>query len=129
MISKAQLNRLEKCPKNLFFYPLPPQFSGPMIFNLPVALSNDDQIIIPLFWLTIYAVSGTYKNIYTTSRLKEFGQTFLASLVGSLILFFVIILDDEIATYKQYYLSYLTLFSTHFLVTEFFRLILTTFTL
>lgn len=115
------------------FFVFRKKYIEPIKFGYEIDVVFDDNfflalVIIPLFWLTIYAVSGTYKNIYRKSRLKEFGQTFLASLVGSLILFFVIILDDEIATYKQYYLSYLTLFSIHFLVTELFRLILTTYT-
>lgn len=85
-------------------------------------------LLIPLFWIGLYTLTGTYKNIYRKSRLREFGQTFLISLVGSFILFFVIILDDEIASYTQYYKSYLVLFLTHFFITETFRFILTTHT-
>lgn len=85
-------------------------------------------LLIPLFWVGLYTLTGTYKNIYRKSRLREFGQTFLTSLVGSLILFFVVILDDQIASYTQYYKSYFTLFLTHFFLTETFRFILTTYT-
>ncbi len=85
-------------------------------------------ILIPIFWVIIYFIVGTYKNIYRKSRLKEFGQTLLISLIGTLILFFVLLLDDEIASYTYYYKSYVALFTMHFTITELFRLILTTYT-
>ena len=105
----------------------------PIKFGYDIDIVFDDKfylalIFIPLFWISLYTLTGTYKNIYRKSRLREFGQTFLTSLIGSFILFFVIILDDEIASYTQYYKSFFTLFLTHFLLTETFRFILTTYT-
>ncbi|MCC7332426.1 MAG: sugar transferase [Flavobacteriales bacterium] len=85
-------------------------------------------VLLPIFWLILHAVSGVYKNIYRKSRLKEFGQTVLVSIVGTIILFFVLILDDEIASYKQYYKMYFSLLALQFGFTEFFRFILTTHT-
>jgi exopolysaccharide biosynthesis polyprenyl glycosylphosphotransferase len=52
----------------------------------------------------------------------------LISVIGSLILFFALILDDEIANYTHYYKSYVVIFTLHFTITELFRLILTTHT-
>ena len=43
-------------------------------------------------------------------------------------IFFALILDDQIATYRSYYQSFLTLFGLHFFFTYTFRLILTTIT-
>lgn len=105
----------------------------PAKFGYDISVSFDQNFyyaiaVIPLFWLMLYTITGTYKNIYRKSRLKEFGQTFLISIIGTLILFFIVILDDEIASYKQYYKSYFALFSYHFLLTVIFRLILTTYT-
>jgi len=105
----------------------------PAKFGYDISISFDQNFyyalaVIPLFWLWLYFITGTYKNIYRKSRLKEFGQTFLISIIGTLILFFVVILDDEIASYKQYYKSYFTLFTYHFSITVIFRLILTTYT-
>ncbi len=102
-------------------------------FGYEVPLDFDSNfyyalLLVPIYWIFMYFVIGTYKNIYRKSRLKEFGQTLLISLIGTLILFFVLLLDDEISSYKQYYRSYLTLFLLHFVLTEFFRLILTTYT-
>lgn len=83
-------------------------------------------IIIPLFWLFLYVLMGTYRKIYRKSRLKELGQTLLISVIGVTIIFFALILDDIIVSYKSYYLLFFVLFSFHFGLTYLFRLILTT---
>ena len=84
--------------------------------------------IVPLFWLTLYIVIGSYRRIYRKSRLKELGQTFFVTLIGVTVIFFVLILDDIILTYKSYYQSFITLFLYQFFLTYFFRLIITTST-
>jgi len=84
--------------------------------------------VLPVFWLILYTLVGTYTKIYRKSRLKELGQTFLITLIGVTFIFFVLILDDQIATYHSYYQSFLTLLGLHFFFTYSFRLILTTIT-
>jgi len=39
-------------------------------------------IIIPIFWLTLYVMVGTYRKVYRKSRIKELGQTMLVSVGG-----------------------------------------------
>ena len=68
-------------------------------------------ILIPLFWLALYKLAGTYKNIYRKSRLKELGQTLLLSFLGVLFIFFSLLLDDEVISYKQYYETFVALLS------------------
>jgi len=85
-------------------------------------------IFIPIFWFFIYLIIGTYKDIYRKSRLKELGQTLYMSFLGVLVIFFALILDDTIISYKSYYRSFLTLLSLHFGITAFFRLWLSTIT-
>lgn len=84
--------------------------------------------VIPFFWLILYAIVGSYRRIYRKSRLKEFGQTLLITLIGVTIIFFALILDDQIADYRSYYQLFLTLFGLQFFFTYTFRLILTTMT-
>ena len=86
------------------------------------------SIIITGLWLIIYVLFGTYKHIYRKSRLRELGQTFISSIIGVTILFFAVLIDDFIVSYKQYYLSYLVLFGYHFGVTAFFRFFLSSVT-
>lgn len=84
--------------------------------------------IVPVFWLGLYSMIGTYnaKKIFRKSRLRELSQTLLITLIGVIIIFFALILDDVITSYKSYYQSFLVLFSLHFVITFTFRLILTT---
>jgi len=84
---------------------------------------------IPFFWLSIYYFTGYYRNIYRKSRLQELGQTLFTTIVGVVILFFVLLLDDSIVTYRDYYSSLSTLFLTHFAFTYLPRLIITSITI
>lgn len=86
-------------------------------------------LIIPLLWVLVYALTGSYRNIYRKSRLKELGQTFTISLIGVLIIFFTLLLDDLVISYKSYYHTFFTLFVLHFIFTAVFRLILSTQTI
>ncbi|GAB4301030.1 MAG: undecaprenyl-phosphate glucose phosphotransferase [Marinilabiliales bacterium] len=97
--------------------------------DIPIQLSEKyymGLIAIPVFWLLFYYISGYYKDIYRKSRLKELWQTFITSLIGVTVIFFLLILDDEIASYKHYYELYFVLMFLHFTLTYIPRLILTT---
>lgn len=85
--------------------------------------------IIPLFWLILYIIIGTYRKIYRKSRLKELGQTLSITLIGVIFIFFSVILDDVIVSYKNYYQSFLILFVLQFSLTYMFRLYLTSRTI
>lgn len=81
---------------------------------------------VPIFWLVLYTISGYYSNVFCKSRLKELVQTFVVTLVGVVILFFITIIDDVILSYKSYYISFSVLFGLQFILTYFCRLIITT---
>ncbi|MCB0429655.1 MAG: sugar transferase [Flavobacteriales bacterium] len=85
-------------------------------------------ICIPIFWLILYTVVGSYRDIYRKSRLKELAQTLWTSFLGVLTIFFALILDDEVASYKSYYRSFLFLLTLHFTLTFLLRFILTSIT-
>ncbi|MFZ9388953.1 MAG: hypothetical protein ACO25B_13860, partial [Chitinophagaceae bacterium] len=73
--------------------------------------------LIPLGWLILYTVAGSYHSLYKKSRLFEFTSTFICSLLGSTVLFFVLLIDDVQNDYSYYYLAFLILFGLHFLIT------------
>ncbi len=79
-------------------------------------------IIIPAFWLLFYYLSGTYKSVFRRSRLGLFGQTVFTTLLGVLVIFFVVLLDQEVRTSREYYESFLVLLCLHFFFTATFRL-------
>lgn len=85
--------------------------------------------LIPLFWAGLYACNGYYREIFRRSRLRELEQTFVTSVIGCLVVFFTLILDDSVANYRDYYLSLLVYFALHFLLTATGRLILATRTI
>lgn len=100
-------------------------------YGHPVEVNFDNTfytglLLIPLFWVGIYALTGIYKDPYRKSRLKELGQTLLTSFLGTIFIFFALLLDDEIASYKSYYLLFSALFALHFFFTFTFRFMLTT---
>lgn len=86
-------------------------------------------VIIPLFWILIYYISGEYRNIFKRSRLQELGRALFITTLGSVIIFFVLILDDTIISYKNYYHSIGFLWLVHFVLTYFPRLYFTTKTI
>lgn len=85
-------------------------------------------LLIPTCWVVFYAVSGYYAKIYRRSRVNELWQTLTATLIGSLVLFFALVLNDSISDYKDYYKEFAVLFSTTFLFTELGRFVLSTAT-
>lgn len=86
-------------------------------------------LFIPLFWLALYVLVGSYRKIFYKSRLTELGQTILITLIGSVVLFFIILLDDNIVYYQEYYKYFLVLFSLQFSITYLTRLIISTSTI
>ena len=82
-------------------------------------------VVVPVCWLVLYFMQGTYRRVLHKSRLKELQQTALASIIGVIFLFFTLILDDEIRNYKNYYISFLFLLLIHFTITYLIRLAIT----
>jgi exopolysaccharide biosynthesis polyprenyl glycosylphosphotransferase len=113
------------------FYLFRKIYLEPEKFGVDIPLQLDKNfflgiILIPVFWIILYAVSGCYKDIFRRSRLKELIQTFSVSIIGVLVIFFAFILDDEVASYKTYYYSFCVLFFLHFTFTAINRFILST---
>ncbi|MEO5946953.1 MAG: sugar transferase [Chitinophagaceae bacterium] len=79
-------------------------------------------IFIPLGWLALYTLVGSYRKLYKKSRLSEFTITFMCSLIGTSVLFFLFILDDVKTNYSYYYLALFSLFTVHFMFTFLGRL-------
>ncbi len=81
----------------------------------PEALLQDGNFryglfFVPMFWVGLYGLVGMHGAPYRRYRSQEVGQVLWTSLLGSLTLFFVLILDDAISSYKQYYESLMVLF-------------------
>lgn len=82
-------------------------------------------IIVPLFWILLFALTGVYnKSLYTKSRLNEFTQTFTSCIVGCLLIFFVLIINDHSKSYTYYYSAFGLFFLMQFTLTFFGRAII-----
>lgn len=108
-------------------------FIEPQKFGYEIPIQSDRQLIlglvlIPIFWLFVWFLTGNYNNVLRRSRLRELAYTFNFSLLGVLILFFILLLDDQVNSYKDYYKTFLTLFGAHFLLTAFGRFFISTTT-
>lgn len=74
-------------------------------------------IYVPLFWVFLYFLAGNYKDVWRKSRLKEVSKTFSATILGVIILFFSLLLDDAVVNYQVYYTTTFVLFFLHFSLT------------
>lgn len=81
---------------------------------------------IPIAWVCLYAIYGLYHNIIKKSRLKELSELLLLCVIGVIMIFFGLILDDYIATYTAYYQTIGLLFLLQFSLTATARFIIST---
>lgn len=84
-------------------------------------------LYIPLFWIILYFLAGNYKEIWRKSRIKEVSKTFSVTIIGVVLLFFTLLLDDAVGNYQAYYRTTIALFILHFGFTVFERLLFATF--
>lgn len=87
--------------------------------NIAGELSNNSLLqvsifLIPAGWLMLFLLAGSYhRPVYVRSRLSEFTTTFICTLLGCLVLFFILVLDDKQVNYPYYYKAFFTLFLCH----------------
>ena len=70
-------------------------------------------LFVPLGWLILFALVGSYHSLYKKSRLFEFTITLVCTLIGSVFLFFAILIDDVKNNYYYYYVAFLVLVFIH----------------
>ena len=97
-------------------------------YKVPISFDNNYWIglmLIPIFWCGLYLVIGGYSDIFRRFRIKELGQVSLISFIGTLVIFFVLLLDDTVANFRYYYRSFVVLFGLHFTLNFALRFMLT----
>ncbi|NBW33000.1 MAG: hypothetical protein EBR22_03475, partial [Cytophagia bacterium] len=52
-------------------------------------------LTLPWFWVLVYALAGSYQDIYRKSRLNEAGRMLLAVLVGTILLSFAVLIGNQ----------------------------------
>ncbi|HNT41646.1 MAG: sugar transferase [Bacteroidales bacterium] len=86
-------------------------------------------VFFVLFWLALFIVAGFYNNLYRKSRLKEFTKSVGYTFVGTVVIFFILLLDDSLATYNDNFSIIGSMFILELTFTYFPRLVLTTGTI
>ena len=83
------------------------------------------QVVIPLFWLVLYYFSGYYNKPFGKSRLTELFSTFITVLIGTVFVFFALLLDDIPRSIDIYYKLFFGMFGFQFFITYIPRLLIT----
>jgi polysaccharide biosynthesis protein PslA len=97
-------------------------FTRKALLHQPLDFSNNladrfwlGVIFIPLGWLVLFTIVGSYHSVYKKSRLGEFTTTFICTIIGSIALFFLFTLDDAKSDYTYYYSAFAALIFIHFI--------------
>ena len=83
------------------------------------------QVVIPLFWLVLYYFSGYYNKPFGKSRLTELFSTFITVLIGTVFVFFALLLDDIPRSIDIYCKLFFGMFGLQFFITYIPRLLIT----
>jgi exopolysaccharide biosynthesis polyprenyl glycosylphosphotransferase len=108
-------------------------FLRKVLLDQPVFQNGDLQtdqnfwigiFIIPLGWIVLFSIAGSYRTMYLKSRLGELLKTFICILIGSIVLFFSLLVDDTDSGYSYYLKGFLLVFFLHLFLIFTFRLYL-----
>ncbi|HTI89308.1 MAG TPA: sugar transferase [Puia sp.] len=72
---------------------------------------------IPIGWLILYTLMGSYRSLYLKSRLNEATNTFIYTIIGCTTVFFAIVFNDPVKDYHYFYQTYFIFLFSHFLLT------------
>lgn len=106
----------------------------PQFFGYDVDFEIDKRVIaglifLPIFWVLLFSLNSFYRDPLRRSRLKELGSSIWVTFFGVLLIFFALLLDDYVASYKNYYQLFFVLFILQFTLTYFPRLLVTSTTI
>lgn len=99
-------------------------------YDIPIELDQNfymGMLYIPIYWLALYFLTGVYKDVWRKSRIKEIANTLTITILGVTVLFFALLLDDEVRSYEAYYKTFFVLLMLHFGLTSFERIVLATY--
>lgn len=86
-----------------------------------------EQCIVPPCLLIIYWLSGYYNQPFNKSRLQELTTTFFSGIITTIIIYLVLLTNDQTGRRTINYEMILVLFGTFFFLTYFVRFLITDF--
>ncbi len=84
-------------------------------------------LLIPTCWILLYTIFERHRDIYRFSRSSTFMTTLTLSFAGVLMLFFTVLIDDQVFDYTSYLQPFLRLFVLHFGITVIVRMLYLTY--
>ena len=112
---------------NVFHFSRRILLSEPVFVNHRLLLTSRFWLgttTIPLGWLILYTLMGSYKSLYQKSRLTELTNTFIYCIIGCTIVFFAIVINDPVKDYHYFYQTYFIFLFTHSALTITGRMII-----
>jgi exopolysaccharide biosynthesis polyprenyl glycosylphosphotransferase len=86
-------------------------------------------LALPVYWIFLHTFIGAYTNPFRKSRLRELEITILTTFFGTLVFFFIFILDDIVNTPFDYIKYFCILILLQFFLTYIPRVLITTITI
>ena len=112
---------------NIFHFSRRILLSEPIFLNHHLLLTSRFWLgttTIPVGWLILYTLMGSYKSLYQKSRLTELTNTFIYCIIGCTIVFFAIVINDPVKDYHYFYQTYFIFLSAHSVLTITGRMII-----
>ncbi len=81
------------------------------------------SLLVPLTWLILHMFSGAYFNPYRKSRFIEIYRTLIITILGSILFYFIFIINDINKDYSYYYQSFFLYLLIQFLLTSIGRIL------
>lgn len=80
------------------------------------------SLVVPLAWVTLHLFSGAYFNPFRKSRFIEIYRTLIITALGSILFYFVFIVNDSSTNYSYYYKAFFIYFLIQFILTSIGRI-------
>ena len=97
-------------------------FTEGVLFDL-----TGSAVFIAIFWTVLYALVGEYRDIYRKSRLGEILRLARVAMLGAVVIFFTLLLDDQgVVNYRAYYKTFSAYYLLHFFITAILRTVAVT---
>lgn len=81
------------------------------------------MVVIPICWILLYILFEKHADIYRFSRSNTLKTTFILSWIGVLMLFFTVLIDDQVLEVTNYSKPFFRLLILHFGITATVRLL------
>lgn len=85
------------------------------------------MLIVPFSWFLLYLMAEQYKDVYRLSRWSVFSRTLLLTVLGSLMVFFVLLSNEEINFENRYFKALSIYFIYHFSLIIVFKMVFLTY--